>query len=112
MDRSDSRYSRRTVLALATGGLVSAIAGEYPKLASNGRIVPTMIDAAAGAKITTHPLRRGLTMLEGSGGNIVVLSGTDGKLLVDGGFRVSESSLQAALAGIDPSPIKHLINTH
>jgi len=31
-----------------------------------------MIDAAAQAKIETHPLRRGISVLEGSGGNIGV----------------------------------------
>ncbi|MBN9663633.1 MAG: MBL fold metallo-hydrolase [Acidobacteria bacterium] len=112
MQRIKSGMTRRTVLALAAGGLGRAFGGEYPEAASNGRIVPTMVDAAANAKITTRPLRRGLTMLEGSGGNIVVLSGRDGKLLVDGGFRVSEARLREALDGIDHAPIQNLINTH
>lgn len=112
MQSSEPGFSRRAVLALAAGGLGRAFAGNYPASASNARIVPMMIDAAAQAKITTHPLRRGLSMLEGSGGNIAVLSGGDGKLLVDGGFRVSEARLREALTGIDAAPIKQLINTH
>ena len=75
-------------------------------------LVPTMINAAATTAISVHPLRRNITVLEGSGGNIVVLTGEDGKLLVDAGFSVSASRISAALASINPDPIKHLINSH
>lgn len=75
-------------------------------------LVPTMINAAATTPISVHPLRRNITVLEGSGGNIVVLTGEDGKLLVDAGFSVSASRISAALAFINPDPIKHLINSH
>ncbi|HYO80320.1 MAG TPA: MBL fold metallo-hydrolase, partial [Bryobacteraceae bacterium] len=63
-------------------------------------------------KINSHKLRRNVTMLEGSGGNIAVLTGRDGKLLVDAGFTVSRAALVNALAAISPDPIKNLINTH
>ena len=49
-----------------------------------------MVNAAAKAKITVQPLRRNITVLKGSGGNIAVLTGPDGKLLVDTGFAVSQ----------------------
>lgn len=75
-------------------------------------IVPTMIHAAAKAKIVTHTLRRNISVLEGSGGNIAVISGRDGKLLVDAGFSVSRPALSSALTAISDDPIKHLINTH
>ncbi len=75
-------------------------------------LVPTMINAAATTAISVHPLRRNITVLEGSGGNIVVLTGEDGKLLVDAGFSVSASRISAALDSINPDPIKHLINSH
>jgi glyoxylase-like metal-dependent hydrolase (beta-lactamase superfamily II) len=48
----------------------------------------------------------------GSGGNIAVLTGKDGKLLVDAGFAVSRTGIAKALASINSDPIKHLINTH
>ena len=48
----------------------------------------------------------------GSGGNIAVLTGKDGKLLIDSGFAVSRTGITSALAGINADPIKHLINTH
>src|ERR1700742_348571 len=45
-------------------------------------LVPTMIHAATTTAIRVHPLRRNIAILEGSGGNIAVLTGEDGKLLV------------------------------
>ena len=60
------------------------------KYAQSKGIVPTMIDDAAQAKVKTYPLRRGISVLEGSGGNIAVLTGKDGKLLIDSGFTVSK----------------------
>jgi glyoxylase-like metal-dependent hydrolase (beta-lactamase superfamily II) len=71
-----------------------------------------MINAAAKAKIISRPLRRNITVLEGSGGNIAVLAGRDGKVLVDAGFSVSRPAVSGALSSISPDPIRHLINTH
>ena len=51
-------------------------------------------------------------MLEGSGGNIAVLTGPDGKVLVDAGIAVSRPQVAAALAELGPEPVTHLINTH
>ena len=75
-------------------------------------LVPAMLDAAARDQIIVHPVRRNISVLAGSGGNIVVLIGKDGKLLVDAGFAVSQPRVSSALASIDAEPIKHLINTH
>jgi glyoxylase-like metal-dependent hydrolase (beta-lactamase superfamily II) len=75
-------------------------------------LVPTMIDAAAQAKVETHPVRRGISVLEGSGGNIAVLTGKDGKLLIDSGFTVSKARLVEALNKLSADPITQLINTH
>ena len=51
-------------------------------------------------------------MLEGSGGNIAVLTGRDGKLLVDAGITASQPAISEALANISSDPVRHLINTH
>ena len=75
-------------------------------------LVPTMIHAATATVISVHPLRRNIAVLEGSGGNITVLTGEDGKLLVDAGFSVSQPRISAALDFISPDPIRHLINSH
>src|SRR6266478_4112659 len=68
--------------------------------------------AAATAKITTHKLRGNVSMLEGSGGNIAVLTGRDGRLLVDAGITASRPAISEALENISSDPVRHLINTH
>jgi glyoxylase-like metal-dependent hydrolase (beta-lactamase superfamily II) len=68
--------------------------------------------AAATTPIDTTPLRGSLSMLSGSGGNITVLSGKQGKLMVDAGIAVSRPRVEAALAAISSAPIKYLIDTH
>jgi glyoxylase-like metal-dependent hydrolase (beta-lactamase superfamily II) len=51
-------------------------------------------------------------MLDGSGGNITVLTGPDGKVLVDAGIPASRAALTKVLDGLGSQPIKHVINTH
>jgi glyoxylase-like metal-dependent hydrolase (beta-lactamase superfamily II) len=75
-------------------------------------LVQAMLDAAAKDDIIVHPVRRNISVLEGSGGNIAVLAGKDGKLLVDAGFAVSRPRVAGALTSISAEPIKHLINSH
>jgi glyoxylase-like metal-dependent hydrolase (beta-lactamase superfamily II) len=48
----------------------------------------------------------------GAGGNIAVLPGRDGKLLIDAGFSGARPQISDALTHISSDPIKHLINTH
>ncbi|MBA2125712.1 MBL fold metallo-hydrolase [Hyphomicrobium methylovorum] len=75
-------------------------------------LVSLIKDSAAVAPIVTHRLRNGISALEGSGGNMAVLAGPDGKVLVDAGIRVSRPQITKALADLGPDPISHLINTH
>jgi glyoxylase-like metal-dependent hydrolase (beta-lactamase superfamily II) len=75
-------------------------------------LVSLIKDSAATSPIATHRLRNNISVLEGSGGNIAVLTGPDGKLLVDAGIGVSRPQLTAALAELGADPIAHLINTH
>src|SRR6266446_1296118 len=104
--------SRRRFVAVA--GLGAATAGFAPRLlfAQETGIVPTMINEAARAKIEVHPLRRNISVLEGSGGNIAVLTGKGGKLLIDSGFAVSRARIAAALDSLSSDPVTQLINTH
>jgi glyoxylase-like metal-dependent hydrolase (beta-lactamase superfamily II) len=75
-------------------------------------VVDTIMDAATRSPITVHRLRGGVAVLEGSGGNVAVLTGPDGKLLVDAGIGVSRAQMLTALDGLGDAPITHLINTH
>jgi glyoxylase-like metal-dependent hydrolase (beta-lactamase superfamily II) len=68
--------------------------------------------AAAASPITVHRLRRGVAVLEGAGGNIAVLGGPDGKLLIDSGITASRPRIEEALAAFGREPIRHLVNTH
>lgn len=105
------KFDRRKFIesaAFASLGLIlsqqSATAQESP--------VSIIKKAAATAKISITKLRGGLSALEGSGGNIVVSTGKDGKLMVDGGIGVSQPNMSAALAELGDAPLKLLINTH
>ena len=113
-DVNTPALSRRQVII--SGGIGIATAAISPRLlfgkATKKGIVPTMIDAATHAKIETHPVRRNIRVFEGSGGNIGVLTGKDGKLLIDSGFTVSRPRLKAALDNLSSDPITQLINTH
>lgn len=86
-----------------------------PKTAAAEQAVSPVIkinQAAATSPIEATPLRGPLTMLSGSGGNITVLNGKQGKLLVDAGIAVSRPRIEAALTSIGKTPIKYLVNTH
>ena len=59
-----------------------------------------------------HKLRRDVSVLEGSGGNIAVLTGADGKVFIDAGITASRPRILEAANSLSQDPIKHLINTH
>jgi glyoxylase-like metal-dependent hydrolase (beta-lactamase superfamily II) len=67
---------------------------------------------AATDTITVQELRGNIHVLMGAGGNITVVPGRDGKLLIDAGFAGARPRISAALAAISADPIKHLINSH
>jgi glyoxylase-like metal-dependent hydrolase (beta-lactamase superfamily II) len=62
--------------------------------------------------IVTQTVRGNISVLIGSGANIVVLSGDRGKFLVDAGISVSEAKVKTALNTISPTPIVYVVNTH
>src|SRR5258708_19259534 len=68
--------------------------------------------AAASSPVTVHRLRGNVSMLQGSGGNIGVLAGPDGLLMVDAGIAVSEQKIIKALHTIDPAKLRYVILTH
>ena len=60
---------------------------------------------------TTH-LGGAVYMLEGRGGNLAVLSGEDGVLLVDDQYAPLSDKILAAIREFDSGPIRFVINTH
>jgi glyoxylase-like metal-dependent hydrolase (beta-lactamase superfamily II) len=99
---------------IASTGVAATAAWLAPRrlFAASGGVVDSMRAGGADAKIAVQSLRGDVSVLIGSGGNIAVLSGKDGKLLVDGGLAGSQPRIVAALADISAAPVKHLINTH
>ncbi len=106
-----SNLSRRHFISASLGAGAVFLAPDRLFAEETG-IVPTMIHAASQAKIEVISLRRNISVLEGSGGNIAVLTGQDGKLLIDAGFTVSRARITPALDSLSADPITRLINTH
>jgi len=58
-------------------------------------------------KLTDH-----VYVLFGSGGNIGVSVGDDGALVIDDQFAPLSDKIKAAIAQIDPKPVRYVVNTH
>src|SRR4026208_1165592 len=104
--------SRRRFVASA--GILTAAACFSPRhlFAEGENIVLAARKRAETTDITVQTLRGNVNALIGSGGNIAVLSGTDGKLVIDSGYATSRAKITDAMAKMHPGPIKHLVNTH
>src|SRR5215813_13521317 len=85
----------KTLGAATTAAWLGAprLFGQTPTPPESGGLVAAMRKSAATAKITVEKLRDNLSALIGSGGNIAVLSGKDGKLLVDAGMAGSQPQI-------------------
>src|SRR4249920_2615626 len=107
--------SRRGFCLCCAGGATYAATGGWltPReaFAEARGLVSLIKDSAAVSPIVTHKLRDNISVLEGSGGNVAVLTGPDGKVLVDAGISVSREQMKKALANLSTDPVTHLINT-
>lgn len=108
----DPSISRRRFLVSASMATTGVLLGPRHVFAQQEGLVQTARKTAAASTITVQKLRRNVSVVMGAGGNISVLPGPDGKLLVDAGFAGARPKITAALASISSDPIKHLINTH
>src|ERR1700688_5191500 len=113
---SDLSLSRRRFCLCCVGGAAYAASGGWltPReaFAEARGLVSLIKDSAAVSPIVTHKLRNNISVLEGSGGNVAVLTGPDGKVLIDAGISVSRPQMTKALADLGGDPVTHLINTH
>jgi glyoxylase-like metal-dependent hydrolase (beta-lactamase superfamily II) len=98
-----------TALAAGAGSFIQA-----PLFAQHegDRLVTQIRTGAATATLSVQSLRSGISVVMGSGGNIAVLSGPDGKLIVDAGIPGRHGQIAKALAGISAPPPRYLVNTH
>lgn len=62
--------------------------------------------------VEDRDLGHGVHMLESFGGNIGVLAGDEGVLLVDAEWPQLHDKVVAAVTRISPQPIRYLVNTH
>ena len=111
MNYLNQSLSRRGFMARA--GLFTAGALVTPwHLVDETSPVTVIINEAAKSPITVQPLRSNISVLEGSGGNIVVFTGGEGKLMVEAGIDVSKAKMKKTLSGLNDKPVRYLINTH
>jgi glyoxylase-like metal-dependent hydrolase (beta-lactamase superfamily II) len=92
--------------------MIAAAFGFFPALAQNIPDAAHIRADGSSAKVTILPLSRNLSVLSGAGGNIIVLPGGDGKVLVDAGYATSRRQIAEALKTISNDPPRHLIDTH
>lgn len=114
--KTEHMLSRRGFCLCCIGAATFAATGDWmsPRdaYAEARGLVSLIKDSAAQSKITTHKLRNDITILEGSGGNVAVLGGKDGLVMVDAGISVSRPQMTKVLTALSPEPVTHLINTH
>lgn len=99
---------KKTVLLLIA---MASVAMDVPATASAG-VFEQVNAAAANGKLVVQTLRGNVSELDGSGGNISVLNGPDGKFMVEPGIALSKPQIEAALAALGPSPVRYVANTH
>ena len=103
--------SRRSFLVSAGAAAVAFMAPRRLFGQEDG-LVQTARRTASTDTVTVQKLRSNVSVLLGAGGNIAVLTGPDGKLLIDAGFAGARPQITNALASVSSDPIKHLVNTH
>jgi glyoxylase-like metal-dependent hydrolase (beta-lactamase superfamily II) len=104
--------SRRRFIASAGLAATAICLAPHRVFGTEGDMVAAARKAGETANVTVQALRRNVSALIGSGGNIAALPGSDGKLIIDSGYLGTHSKIAAALGSLSRDPIKHLINTH
>src|SRR5580693_8014782 len=123
----ERQSSRREMLRNSAGFAGSALLAQLfpasllsagvPDLRQQSATASTDALAAMGAQmgsapIQSQPLADKLTLLSGPGGNVVVLNGPDGKIVVDTFLMPAWPKLKETLDGLGNAPLKTVIDTH
>jgi glyoxylase-like metal-dependent hydrolase (beta-lactamase superfamily II) len=107
----------RMMAAMGAGALVEGLLPRELARAATGRAAQQQDPLAAfrarigAVPIQAQPLAENLTLLAGPGGNVVVLHGSDGLVVVDTFVAPAWPKLQESLKGLG-APLKFVINTH
>jgi len=113
--RNPPTSTRRQFLEYAGAGLAAAtLSRSFTAWAQTATTDPVaqMRATAATAKLSTLKLTDSLSVISGAGGNIAVLTGPDGKVLVDTSFATAAPQLKAALGALGNDPLRLVVNTH
>jgi cyclase len=121
--QSTRREMLRNSAAFAGSGLLaqlfpaSLLSAGVPDLRQQAATASTDPLAAmraqmGGAPIQSQPLADQLTLLSGPGGNVVVLNGPDGKIVVDTFLMPAWPKLKKTLDGLGNAPLQTVIDTH
>jgi glyoxylase-like metal-dependent hydrolase (beta-lactamase superfamily II) len=126
MNFPNTKQATRRQILRATGALAggwalshvfpNAFAGVAPLLAQQGGAANDALAAArvrfGKVPIESTPLADNLTLLRGPGGNVVVLNGKDGKLLVDAFTQLAWDRFKKTLDDLSNAPLKLVVNSH
>jgi cyclase len=117
----------RFVRALAGGPFIRALTGRLAVACSSLLLAyGCLLSAPAGARpsekmglpdwsktpVEDRDLGHGVHMLESFGGNIGVLAGDQGVLLIDAEWPQLHDKVLAAVAHVSQQPVRYLVNTH
>jgi glyoxylase-like metal-dependent hydrolase (beta-lactamase superfamily II) len=106
-------FLQSTLGSVALGAFVPSRIAHLVAFERQAQDVLAQARAKMGAlPITPTALADRLTLLSGPGGNVIVLDGADGKLLVDSFVAPAWPALQQALDTIGKAPVKLLVDTH
>jgi cyclase len=120
LKQTSRREMLRTSAAFAGGSLLAQLVPTHllgaPSLAQAQQTPagdPSGVRNQIGAlPIQPQKLTDNLTLLSGPGGNVLVLNGPDGKLVVDTFLAPAWPKFKEALEGIGSAPLKTVIDTH
>src|SRR5947208_14219204 len=107
----------RRMAAMSGAALVNGLLPRELARAATGRVaqqqdpLPAFRARIGAVPIQAQPLAENLTLLSGPGGNVVVLRGADGLVMVDTFVSPAWPKLQESLKGLG-GPVKFVINTH
>jgi len=98
-------------LGTVSFGLLAA-SGAFAQTRAPAQPAPAPAQDFSKVEIKTHQVAGNFYYLEGQGGNIGVLIGDDGVLMIDDQFAPLTEKIVAALKTLSQKPVRLLVNTH
>ncbi len=105
--RQRSILSRRVRVAAVVAAIVGGAA-----LAAGGRAAARQNQNFDAVQMDVVPVRGGVSMIVGAGGNTTIQVGEQGIMVVDTQFAPLSEKLLAAIRSVSDGPIRYVVNTH